>query len=143
MRIELPPLRDRKEDIPELARAFAARFAKRMEGKGKRIGDRAMDMLMSYPYPGNVRELENVIERAMILADGDELEPSDFSFLSPITATVVSGNVTLAELERRAILEALERNGGKRAKTAEELGISRRTLLNKLTEYGVQDSGDD
>jgi len=112
-------------------------------------------LLAGHSFPGNVRELSNAIERAVILADGEELEPRDFEFFAPsepragqaetaarggASADPFAEPVTIAELERRAIRAALERNEGRREKSAGELGISRRTLLNKIKEYGLGES---
>jgi two-component system response regulator AtoC len=110
--------------------------------------------LQGYHYPGNVRELENMVERAVILAERTELEPGDFGLPAAQPAghsrngeggrnrSGAAGEEpqSLRELEREAIIAALERHEGRRAKTAEELGITRRTLLNKIKEYGLDAS---
>ena len=102
----------------------------------------AIDFLAQHDFPGNVRELENAIERACILTDSDTLQPRDFDFIaarvSRLAAQGLSEAKTLEEMEKKAIIAALERNGNHREKTAAELGITRRTLLNKINEYRLE-----
>jgi two-component system, NtrC family, response regulator HydG len=141
--IAIPPLRDRREDILPLARLFMECYAK-AQGKGIRaISAEALDLLTTYPWPGNVRELENVIERAVVLATRDRITVAD------LPPAVRSGEITLAmgevavprslrDLERRAILAALERHQGNRTRVAKELEISLHTLWRKLKEYRAQ-----
>ncbi len=162
VRIRLPPLRERPGDAVALALHFVEALAPVLGRKGARLAPEALELISSYPFPGNVRELSNAVERALILADGDELRASDFQLGSgsrdgaaggghrqaagstPVAPGEVAGRLpapdgaprSLADIERLAILAALERNGGKREATAAELGITRRTLLNKLNEYG-------
>ena len=150
--IKLPPLSQRREDIPILAFHFLRRYAKLHGRKLERISDHTLRWLAAAPWPGNVRELENAIERAVVLCRGDQIEISDF-FLHeappaeasitgaalpsfPASSTYVGGEVTtLAELEKHHILSVLRAQNGHRAQTAELLGISIRTLRNKLNEY--------
>jgi DNA-binding NtrC family response regulator len=139
--IQLPPLRERKGDIPLLVQAFLKEFNAR---NGKTIvgaSERAMEMLERHSWPGNVRELRNVIERATIVTKGDHIEPAD---LPPLTAAAavaapagaaVSGltpGTTVDEAERRLIEVTLEHTGGNKTRAAELLGISLKTLHNKL-----------
>ena len=139
--LALPPLRERREDIPLLAEHFLTRFGER-QGRVLRIGAAAMERLLRYPWPGNVRELENAMERSAILAQGDTIEPDD---LPPhVTAGLALGPApslgnpqTLAESERILIMQALERSGGNHSRAAEALGIGRTTLWRKLKEYGI------
>ena len=133
--LEVPPLRDRPEDIPLLAGHFVQRYREHTASKADSISAEAIKKLQGYRFPGNVRELENLIERAMILCDAHDLAPRDFPVVEVGTAAPRSG--TLREMERSAIIESLHRNEGHRAKTAAELGISRRTLLNKINEYAI------
>jgi two-component system response regulator AtoC len=148
IRLRLPPLRERREDIPALAERFLARFAREMAKPVRSISPDAVALLRAYDFPGNVRELENAVERALILADGQALDVADFSFagakmrpeaVAPLPADALSAPVglPLREMERRAIMDALDRHGGRREESARELGITRRTLLNKLREYGL------
>ena len=149
IRVRLPPLRERREDIPRLAGVFLTRFSSTMRRKLSGLSREAIEFLMAYDFPGNVRELENAIERACILAEGDVLHPRDFEFISPRAAAPERGPepgtealacvpaMTLESMEKLAIARALERNSQHREKTAAELGITRRTLLNKIKEYGL------
>lgn len=148
IRLRVPPLRERPGDIAPLAGAFLARFASEMGKDIRGIEPAALRSLESHPFPGNVRELENAVERAVILCDGDALKARDFWPESGSThgdaAHGGAGHdaadgepVTVREAERRAIVAALARNGEHRERTARELGISRRTLLNKMREYGL------
>ncbi len=149
IRVRLPPLRERREDIPRLAGVFLTRFSSTMRRKLSGLSREAIEFLMAYDFPGNVRELENAIERACILAEGDVLHPRDFEFISPRAAASGRGPepgaeasagetaMTLESMEKVAIARALERNSQHREKTAAELGITRRTLLNKIKEYGL------
>jgi two-component system response regulator AtoC len=148
VRIRMPPLRERPGDIAPLAGWFLSKAAAETGKRVDAISPRALALLAGHPFPGNVRELANAIERAVILADGPTLEPRDFEFFAPsaapggpeprpVQADPFAEPVEIVELERRAIAAALARNGGRREKSAVELGISRRTLLNKIKEYGL------
>jgi DNA-binding NtrC family response regulator len=138
----LPPLRDRREDIPALAEHFLARAAAKL-GRTLRLSPSAIERLLRYPWPGNVRELENAIERAAILARTEAVEPDD---LPPhVSAGLQLGpspglpqQITLAEAERAHILTTLERFGRNHSGAAEALGIGRTTLWRKLKEYGIE-----
>ena len=138
--LEMPALRDRRSDIPALARFFLDRYAR---DNGKTIDDFApsmLDTLVSYDWPGNVRELENAIERAVVMATGSQLESKHLpSSVRPASASVagmpaIPGS-TLAELERYAILETMKAAGGSTSKAAEMLGISARTIQYRLHQY--------
>ena len=141
--IHLPPLRERREDIAPLAGFFCARFARETGRPVTGISEEALDVLQKQDFPGNIRELENSIERAVILAEQSVLRTEDFSFTIRTTADVVTGESgsglqNLRDVEKKAIIAALEHNGGHREKTASDLGISRRTLLTKMKDYGLQ-----
>jgi len=154
IRVRLPPLRDRREDIPLLAGAFLAQFSSTIGRKIEGISQEALDLLMQHDFPGNVRELENAIERACILSDSAILQPRDFDFIAArhvpekeSSNEVVKPHVpadkarTLEETEKETIMIALARNSFHREKTANELGITRRTLLNKIKEYNLDGIG--
>jgi DNA-binding NtrC family response regulator len=138
--IQLPPLRDRKEDIPLLAQAFVREFSARNGRTVAGVSDRAMQALEQYHWPGNVRELRNVIERATIVARGDMIEPDDLPALAAIAApppqagagTTLAAGITVDEAERRLIEVTLAHTGGNKTRAAEMLGISLKTLHNKL-----------
>jgi two-component system, NtrC family, response regulator AtoC len=138
--LHLPPLRERPEDIPVLVGHFLGKLRGRGGVSVSGIDTEAIRMLQSYPFPGNVRELENIVERAAILTDSETLRAADFAFLSggPVTADPEPAG-SLRDLEKRAIIAALRRHEGKRQATSDELGITRRTLLNKIKEYGLRD----
>jgi DNA-binding NtrC family response regulator len=138
--IQLPPLRDRKEDIPLLAQAFVKEFSARNGRTVAGVSDRAMQVLEQYHWPGNVRELRNVIERATIVARGDMIEPDDLPAMAAATApppqagagTALAAGITVDEAERRLIELTLAHTGGNKTRAAEMLGISLKTLHNKI-----------
>ena len=138
--ISLPPLRERKEDIPVLAEHFLRKYnaesGKRIEG----FSEAAMDKLLAADWPGNVRELENSIERAVVMAmqpvlGPDELIVDEIGWKERSLGSAIRSGITLKEAEKRLILRTLESHAGNRTRCAEALGISVRTLRNKLNEY--------
>lgn len=140
--MHLPPLRERKEDIPALMDHFLKRFNQENGRSVKGFSADARDVFLGYAWPGNVRELQNTIERAVVLATEPILEPQDFSFdwmLRSNTACDVGVNVgtTVGEMEKALILKTLESCRDNRTQAAKLLGISVRTLRNKLKEYGT------
>jgi two-component system response regulator HydG len=141
IQIALPPLRDRREDIPALAEHFLARSAAKLS-RTLRLSPLALERLLRYPWPGNVRELENAIERAAILTRSDSVEPDDLpphvsAGLQLGPSPALPGQITLADAERAHILQTLERFGRNHSGAAEALGIGRTTLWRKLKEYGI------
>ncbi len=130
--IEVPPLRERTQDIAALGRFFLARAAQSLGKTGLKLTPEAEDVLLGYIWPGNVRELENTMERMAILCD-DVIEPDDL----PITSTGPARPVLFKDIERQAIEDALRINEGNRTRTARQLGISLRTLQYRLKEYGI------
>jgi transcriptional regulator with PAS, ATPase and Fis domain len=144
--IEIPPLRERREDIPILANFFRERIARAQGKRVERFTDRAQRYLMSYRYPGNVRELENAIERAVTLAEGMEITHRDLPptfrettlpLLEPGHAFPYSESLTLAQIEAEHIRRVLAHLGGNTTRAAKSLGISRSTLWRKMREYGL------
>jgi len=142
--IHVPPLRDRLEDVPLLAEEFMRRFSRKHGVHVRGFTDDAMRTLKSHNWPGNVRELQNVVERAVILCgDNGMLEPSHLGLVLSNQRATASGSTadaagtypTLAEMEKRHILAALERSKGNRTHAARMLDVSIRTLRNKLHEY--------
>jgi len=136
--VETPPLRERRSDIPAIARFFLDRFAKENGKTIEAISPQALERLVSYDWPGNVRELENAIERAVVLANSGELEVRHLpSSVRPVgmTGMPLIPGATMAELERYAILETLKAAAGSTSKAAEILGISARTIQYRLHEY--------
>ena len=141
--LSIPPLRERREDIPLLADFFLKQYAEKNRRLIKGFTPRATDLLMRYDWPGNVRELENMVERAVIMARGDMITPDDFSdVLQALDPEVTKSEIdftpgrSLKEVEKEMIIRTLEETEGNRTHTAKILGISRRTLQLKLKEYG-------
>jgi DNA-binding NtrC family response regulator len=140
--IVLPPLRERREDIPLMAEHFLARFAQR-QGRVLRLTAGATDRLLRYAWPGNVRELENAMERLAILARHETIEPGDLpphigAGLALGSAPGLAAEQTLADAERAHIIQILERYGWNHSRAAEALGIGRTTLWRKLKDYGIE-----
>jgi DNA-binding NtrC family response regulator len=134
-RIELPPLRARREDIPPLVEHFVRKFALAMSKRITRFAPTAMNQLQQQPWVGNVRELENAVERAMVVAQEPELREQDFIFKSQPAVAATTGK-SLDEIERVHILRVLEECGGNQSRAAEVLDIDRVTLHHKLKRYG-------
>ncbi|WP_136468275.1 sigma-54-dependent transcriptional regulator [Flagellimonas onchidii] len=130
--IEVPPLREREGDILILADFFLKRFANKYDKPGLRINNLAHEKLMEYPWPGNVRELQHTMERAVILSEGNVLKPSDFLLHSKPSQSFENGPATLDEMEQLMISKALDQHDGNYSAAAEQLGVSRQTLYNKL-----------
>ncbi|MDA0712052.1 MAG: sigma-54 dependent transcriptional regulator [bacterium] len=147
--VVLPPLRERKVDIPGLVEHFLHKKSSELGISGKSIADAALQVLIQYQWPGNVRELENLIERVLVLSDGDEISVSDLPFDVPERAQSYSAghaedamllNPRLDELERDMIVEALAQAKGVKTRAAEILGIKTSALYYKLDKYGLADS---
>ena len=139
--IEIPPLRERREDIPLLVSFFVSKFSTRMRKQIKSIKTQAMEMLTNYPWNGNVRELANFIERAVIMTRGEELEvPMAALPTSSDTVVAVGSNSTFRQAESSVIIEALRAAAGRiagRGGAAERLGLKRTTLQNKIRRLGI------
>ncbi|MDA8141731.1 MAG: sigma-54 dependent transcriptional regulator [Desulfobacteraceae bacterium] len=147
--LEAPPLRERGDDIPLLANHFLSRYAAQNRKSVKGFSPLAMDMLRKYSWPGNVRELENTLERAVILLSGEYITekelpstltvsyPGASQGMAPPLFTAEAANRPLGEIEKEAILSTLQATGGNKSETARRLRISRKTLHNKLKEYGI------
>jgi DNA-binding NtrC family response regulator len=133
-RIELPPLRARRDDIPQLVNHFVRKFCLQMNKKISRVSPEAMALLQQQPWTGNVRELENAVERAMVVAQEPEIHDTDFVFKASVTAN--SGPQSLEEMERQHILRTLETCNWNQTRAAETLGIDRVTLHHKIKKYG-------
>jgi two-component system response regulator HydG len=148
MRLTVPPLRDRLEDIPLLAQHFLEQFAYRNRKTVKGFTPLAMDMLLKHDWPGNVRELENTVERAVILLTGDHITEKQL----PLTIVqkyseshgqrtpappASNGSRSLEDIEKEAIIATLEATGQNKSEAARRLDISRKTLHNKMKSYGL------
>jgi DNA-binding NtrC family response regulator len=153
VRLTIPPLRERCKDIPLLADFFCKKYGKYSGPITVSLSPDALDRLMRYSWPGNVRELENTIQRALALRPGENLRAEDLLLSNPLPGNSTSeaetkahelgfsAGVTMREMERQLICKTLEDTGGNRTRAAKSLGISLRTLRNKLNEFGLQDRG--
>ncbi len=135
--IRIPPLRERREDIPLLAEYFLKRYSTKFSKTIKGFSDEAMEILNSYHWPGNVRELENIIERAVILSDTGLIRPEDISITQAYQKESGSLN-SLDEIERSHILKVLAETGWNQSKASQILGIDRKTLYLKLKKYAIK-----
>lgn len=138
----VPPLRDRREDIPLLVNHFLALYAEQFRCAPKRVSKRAMDCLKTHDWPGNVRELSNVIERAYALGTGPTISAGDLASeaeggVDPVPLSR-PGTKTFKDAERQAIVEAMAAAGGQKKRAAELLGISRQTIYRKLRKHGLE-----
>ncbi len=133
-RIELPPLRDRREDIPALVDHFVRKFSLAMNKRITRVSPAAMNLLQQQPWLGNVRELENAVERAMVVGQEPELREPDFIFKPQSVSN--GSSKTLEDMERAHILRVVEECGSNQSRAAEILDIDRVTLYHKLKKYG-------
>jgi DNA-binding NtrC family response regulator len=132
IRIELPPLRKRGSDIIILSEYFLRKFTQKYNKPALRINQRALDKLMSYSWPGNIRELQNTIEKAVILSESAVISPDDLYLRPAEEISTTEALITLGEMEQKMIRLALEKNNGNFTAAAEQLGITRQTLYNKL-----------
>ena len=133
--LEVPPLRERREDIPQLADFFLRRLARKYGKSDLKLGEKALCKLESYAWPGNVRELEHAIEKAVILSDNQELQPNDFYMRTPDETSFVVESFTLEEMEKILIEKAFRKYDNNISAVAAELGISRPTLYSKIRKY--------
>lgn len=138
IRIEVPPLRDREGDVLILADFYLKKFTSKYGKPGLRINQSAEEKLMAYSWPGNVRELLHTIERAVILSEGNILKPDDFLLKTKSLLSIETGPETLEEMELIMITNALNRNDGNYSAAAEQLGVSRQTLYNKMKKLGKE-----
>jgi len=137
VRISIPPLRERPDDIIPLAQHFLEVYKKRAKKKIAGFAPDTAQAMLAHPWPGNVRELENAVERGVILCRSSSITAQELSLGTPLPDTASDRGITLKELERRHTLSALKRHGGNQAETARELGIGRNTLWRRLKEYGL------
>ncbi len=143
--IDVPPLRERREDIPALAQQFINEFAMENAKPGMRFEKEALDALAAHDWPGNVRQLRNTIESLVVMSRVTRIRladlPSEFRKKEPIADAIsIPRNTPLHNVEKRIILDTLEDQGGNKTKTAKILGIGRRTLIRRLQEYGEADA---
>jgi len=139
--IEIPPLRERKDDIPTLALHFLDIFSQKNKRDIKGFSPNAMDAMIRYEWEGNVRELMNCVERGVVLARSDYICKKDLAFVKAKIdeksgVDTDFGNIRLSQIEEKAILSTLESTSGNKSEAARRLGITRKTLLKKLKQYG-------
>ena len=155
IQIRLPPLRERKDDIPLLVEHFLERFNERLQKHVTSVSPEAWSALRAWSWPGNIRELENVVERGVLLSEGDELGLDALPGLEPGTGAMVEEpegddalglkeyvRVHTAKLERTLILRSLEQEGGNVTRAARRLDISRKSLQLKMKEYGLREEAE-
>jgi DNA-binding NtrC family response regulator len=140
--IHIPPLRERKEDIPLLVEHFLQKYNKRAKKQIISVSDQVIKLLMEYDWPGNIRELENTIERAVVLSKGNEIETENLLYhginvRTEFGYTNERGFRTLEEIEKDYIRTVLQAQSGNKGKTSEILGIDRKTLWAKIKKYNL------
>ncbi|SPE44499.1 Transcriptional regulatory protein ZraR [Candidatus Sulfotelmatobacter sp. SbA7] len=138
--IQIPALRDRRQDIPPLATYFLSRYAERYRKPAKTFDPPALQAMLEYPWPGNVRELDHAVERAVLLSSGDAVRSSDLSLKTPQAGTQRLEELSLEEVESLLIRKAVDRYGGNISQAAEALGLSRSALYRRLQKYGIGSS---
>jgi DNA-binding NtrC family response regulator len=139
--VHLPPLRDRRDDILPLANSFLKRFAAQANRDIRCFKPEAIERLTAFDWPGNVRQLQNEVQRTVLLCEGNEVSASDLSVTNakPESADDTDTSFTLLEgVERNAIIQTLKETGGNKLETAKRLGIGRQTLYNKIKAYGIE-----
>ncbi|HBC79824.1 MAG TPA: sigma-54-dependent Fis family transcriptional regulator [Bacteroidales bacterium] len=134
--IEVPPLRDRVDDIPILANYFLRANCERYRKDLLKISTHALEKLANHTWPGNVRELQHSIEKAVIMCDSQVLKPSDFVF-TPSPGNIVYDELTLEEMEKKMIINCLKRHLNNISVVSEKLGVTRQTLYNKMRKFGL------
>ena len=135
--ISIPSLRERKEDIPLLADHFTTLYARKYKKDGVRLDNQSYRKLQEYSWPGNIRELQHVIERAIILSDARVLKASDFLVSNQAGVAATTTGFRMQEVEEETIRQALERYRYNISKAARELGMARTTLYRKMVKYGI------
>jgi DNA-binding NtrC family response regulator len=142
--IEIPPLRDRKEDIPYLVRYFVDKLSPESGGRVRGITDAAIDKLMQYSWPGNVREIENVIERSIVMTTGEKLDADDIRLDMNLRPRQQAGEMALPEgmsldaYEQELIRNALKQANNNKSQAARLLGLTRNSLRYRLTQMGIE-----
>jgi Response regulator containing CheY-like receiver, AAA-type ATPase, and DNA-binding domains len=136
IQIEVPPLRERGNDILVLADFFLKKYTSKYNKPNLKINQQAQDKLMKYTWPGNIRELQHTIEKAVILGEGSVLKAEDFFMRPVVQGRSSDAETTLEEMEKRMINQAIDKNNGNLSAAAEQLGITRQTLYNKIKKLG-------
>ena len=136
VQIEIPPLRERGEDINQLAEHFLLKYARKYKKPQSRFTSGTLQKLSRHSWPGNVRELEHAVERAVILSEGNILVEDDFVF-SPKSGFEEESLTSIEDIEKYYLIKSLEKNRGKLTKVAEDLNLSRQTIYRKIKKYGL------
>ncbi len=141
--IHMPPLRERKADIPLLAYSFIKEICIRNSMEEKTISDSAIERLMEYSWPGNIRQLKNVLEEAIVVSEEQYINPQDFSFIINERKELHSGQaedsgLPLFEMEKKSVINALIKSKGNQTKAAKILGVTRKVIMNKIEKYDIQ-----
>ena len=137
IQIEVPPIRDRGNDILILAEFFLKKYTYKYNKPNLKINQQAQDKLLKYSWPGNIRELQHTIEKAVIMSESNVLKPEDFFMRSTLSSINITNELTLEEMEKRMINVSLDKNYGNLSAVAEQLGITRQTLYNKIKKFGL------
>jgi DNA-binding NtrC family response regulator len=137
IQIEVPPLRDRVDDIPVLAFHFLKMFCDKYNKPARKINTQGLEKLANYHWPGNIRELQHSIEKAVIMSDTTVLGPSEFSFNTSSKGLTDNNSITLEEMEKKLIAESIRKHDNNLSIVASKLGITRQTLYNKLKKYDL------
>jgi DNA-binding NtrC family response regulator len=135
--INIPPLSERIDDIPMLANHFLHYYSKKYRKEVLNMSAEAMNKLKKYPWPGNVRELQHALERAVIMADSATLQESDFLFSRKGYESTSSDTLNLDEVEKAAVVKAIQLHNGNISKAADELGLTRASLYRRMEKYGL------
>lgn len=134
IQVEIPPLRNRREDIPVFADFFLKKYSTQYDRPGLSFHPQALEKLQTYQWPGNIRELQHTIEKAVILAEKNVIRITDLS-IRPVKTSLYTETPNLGDLERQAIETAIQQNDGNLTAAAEQLGVTRQTLYNKLKRF--------
>ena len=135
--IRIPPLRDRREDVPLLASHFLRRYAQRYRKPAQSLAPDAMEALLRHAWPGNVRELDHAVERAVLMAEGDSIQARDLALGAPTDGAAALEQMSLEEVEQVLVRKALARAGGNVSEAAKALGLSRSALYRRLKHHGL------
>jgi transcriptional regulator with PAS, ATPase and Fis domain len=133
--VTLPPLRDRYSDIPALSEHFMEQFRRKYRKDNLTLSSSAMDKLMRYHWPGNIRELQHILERTVIMAENKEIRPKDIKLETQAETHINHSSLNLEEIEKNTILKALRKHHYNLSATARELGLGRTTLYRKMNKY--------
>ncbi|MDY6984207.1 MAG: helix-turn-helix domain-containing protein, partial [Pseudomonadota bacterium] len=136
--LHVPPLRERISDIPLLAEHFITLFSRKYNRRKAGLSAAALRKLQGYAWPGNIREFQHSVERALIMSEHDELQPDDFLFAARKAAPRESASLNLEDVEKETIQKALVKHQNNLSRTAAELGLGRATLYRKMSKYGIE-----